>query len=40
MRGGGHEVIDGRVRRELIGGTGRVYVKHMFEELAGIYGGV
>jgi hypothetical protein len=32
------EVVDGRVRRESIGGTGRVYVKHMFEELAEIYG--
>jgi hypothetical protein len=32
------EVVDGRVRRESIGRTGRVYVKHMFEELAEIYG--
>jgi hypothetical protein len=32
------EVIDGKVRRESIGRTGRVYVKHMFEELAEIYG--
>jgi hypothetical protein len=33
-----YEAIDGRVRRESIGRTGRVYVKHMFEELAEIYG--
>ena len=35
-----YEVIDGRVRCESIGRTGRVYVKHMFEELAEIYSGV
>jgi hypothetical protein len=35
-----YEAIDGRVRRESIGRTGRVYVKHMFEELAEIYGGM
>jgi hypothetical protein len=34
------EVIDGRVRCESIGKTGRVYVKHMFEELGEIYSGV
>ena len=35
-----YEVIDGRVRRESIGRTGRVYVKHMFEELGEIYSDV
>jgi hypothetical protein len=35
-----YEVIDGRVRRESIGKTGRVYVKHMFEELGEIYSDV
>jgi predicted ATPase len=35
-----YEVIDRRVRRESIGKTGRVYVKHMFEELGEIYSDV
>ena len=35
-----YEVIDRRVRRESIGRTGRVYVKHMFEELGEIYSDV
>jgi hypothetical protein len=35
-----YEVIDGRVRRESIGRTGRVYVKHMFKELGEIYSDV
>jgi hypothetical protein len=35
-----YEVIDGRVRRESIGKTGRVYVKHMFKELGEIYSDV